>query len=378
VLERAVAALSQRVVAMIGLRPFTRELYHIFVDGWGASYVDVDRTLHSIRELGNDGWARGWAATAQRYLWLAREAEAAGLRASGSALYKRASLYFRIADVAIDLDTPLKRALYRQCVDAYARFAALNEPPIDRLTFHRQAASVAGYLHRPLGAGKAPCVIIIPGLGSAKEQPDFPPEVLTARGIAAFPLDIPGHGEAFQETRLTAEAYQAVSDAFDVLAAHPAIDERRIAVLGTSLGGTVALKAASEDDRFCAVVNISGFYEPRDWFEASARFVEAALKYVTGIAGGPEVRELVGTFTLRGAIGRIGCPLLTVHGGRDSLIPIEEARRIHAEAVCPNKLVTYPSGDHALCNTPEARFAILDWLAEQMAQTASQPVSLAG
>jgi pimeloyl-ACP methyl ester carboxylesterase len=125
-------------------------------------------------------------------------------------------------------------------------------------------------------------------------------------------------------------------------------------------------------------VNVSGFYEPRHWFASSARLVEAALRYVTGIDGAAEMAELIAGFTLRGAVARIRCPLLTVHGERDVFIPVQEARHIYAEATCAKTLILYPHGDHGLCNTPQARYDVLDWLAQQFRQQASRPVSLAG
>jgi dipeptidyl aminopeptidase/acylaminoacyl peptidase len=379
VLRRLGAALSQRVVAAVGLRPFTRELYHVFIDGWGASFKDVDRTLRQIRQLGDRPWAQAWERTGHHYVELAGRREAEGRCASAAGLYKRASLLFRIGDVAISADTPVKRDLYARCAAAYARYAELSAPPIERVQVGGIGSPLAGYLHRPPRPGAVPCVVIVPGLASAKEQPDFQPEPLVERGIAAFAMDLPGHGEAFVGSRLHFSSYRAISEAIDVLSRHPGIDPERIAVLGTSLGGTVALKAASEDSRIAAVVNISGFYEPRHWFEASARFVEAALKYVTGIDGSPEVRDLVQQFTLRGSIARITCPILTVHGERDIIIPVEEARRIHAEVTAPHTLVIYPGGDHGLLNTPEAGYDVLDWIVQQIgAERADRLTTIAG
>jgi 2,6-dihydroxypseudooxynicotine hydrolase len=379
VLRRLGAALSRRVVAAVGLRPFTRELYHVFIDGWGASFKDVDYTLRQIRQLGDGPWAQAWERTADHYAELAGKRESEGRCASAAALYKRASLLFRIGDIAISADTSIKRDLYARCAAAYARYAELTEPSIERLQVGGIGSPLAGYLHRPLRPGSTPCVVIVPGLASSKEQPDFQPEPLVERGIAAFTMDLPGHGEAFAGSRLHFSSYHAISAAIDVLSRQPGIDPERVAVLGTSLGGTVALKAASEDSRIAAVVNISGFYEPRHWFEASARFVEAALKYVTGIDGSPEVRDLVQQFTLRGSIAQITCPILTVHGERDIIIPVEEARHIHAEATAPHTLVIYPGGDHGLLNTPEAGYDVLDWMVQQLsAEKANRLTTIAG
>ena len=378
-LRRLAFKVADGVVGAVGLRPFARPFYHVFIDGWGASYLDMDRTLRQIRHLGDEPWGRAWERTADQYLTLARELDGQGRRGSAAELYRRASLYFRIGDYVMSADTPLKRHLYGQCAAAYARYAELAEPPLERIALDGEWRGVAGYLHRPPCAGPVPCVIIVPGLGSSKEQPDFNPALLTARGIAAFAMDVPGHGEAFASSRLHVASYRIVNDAVDLLAAHPAIDAERIAILGTSLGGTIALKAASEERRICAVVNISGFYEPRHWFESSARFVETALKLVTGIEGSLEVRELVQQFTLRGSVAGITCPLLTVHGEADGIIPAQEARQVHAEARAEKTLRLYPGGDHGLLNTPAARYEVLDWLSQRLLNDdVNRPAALAG
>jgi fermentation-respiration switch protein FrsA (DUF1100 family) len=84
-------------------------------------------------------------------------------------------------------------------------------------------------------------------------------------------------------------------------------------------------------------------------------------------------------FTLRGSIARITCPILTVHGERDIIIPVEEARRIHAEVTAPHTLVIYPSGDHGLLNTPEAGYDVLDWIVQQIgAERADRLTTIAG
>ncbi|MCL4508351.1 MAG: alpha/beta fold hydrolase [Chloroflexi bacterium] len=364
-LFRAGFVIANRIVGTVGLRPFFRPVYHVFVDGWGIALSDVDRTLKRIRRLGEDAWAHAWAETARSYVTLAQQHQSEGHIASTAECYWRAALSFRAADIALG-DSLLKRELYAGCAESYRRFAELHSPYVERHTFSDASTTHAGYLHLPPGDGPFPCVIVVHGLGSSKEQPDFRPEALTQRGFAAFVADVAGHGEAFDSSRLTTSSFKIVSVSVDLLQQHPAILPDRIAVLGTSLGGTMALRAASEDPRLRAVVNISGFYEPRHWFEKSARLTEGALRLVTGITDGQALRDLIAQFTLRGSIARITCPILNVHGDADIIIPVDEARLIHAEAAERSTLRIYHGGDHAVLNFPAARFEILDWLTHRL------------
>ena len=67
--------------------------------------------------------------------------------------------------------------------------------------------------------------------------------------------------------------------AFETLAAHPAVDPQRIAFLGFSVGGSVALVAASDPriaDRLRAVVFFGGYYDVFDFLSAAASGVSVA------------------------------------------------------------------------------------------------------
>lgn len=366
-LRAATLRLANHVVSRVSMRPFLRPIYHILVDGWGLLLADVDRTLKRIRRLGEDAWAEQWAITGHEYLALAAQYEQANQTLSATEAYWHAALAFHAGDYILGANDPQKWELYRQSVHAYARFAALSTPPVERISLNTPLGEYHGYLHFPATTGPFPCVVVIHGLGSTKEQPDFPPHALTRRGFAAFVTDMPGHGEAYPATRLTIDSYTLILHALDWLKQHPAIVPSQLALLGTSLGGTIALRAASASHTILrGVVNISGFYEPRHWFEKSAHLTEAALKAVTGISNSADLRQLISQFTLRGAIAKIRCPILSVHGDADIIVPADEARLIHQEASANSTLRIFPGGDHALLNTPEARYLILNWLTTQL------------
>jgi 2,6-dihydroxypseudooxynicotine hydrolase len=350
----------------MSIRPFVRGYYHIFVSGWGANYLDVDRTFRQIKRAGTEDWARAWGVTAQRTLDQAQLAESRGHIATARELYWRSALYFHIGDYALAEYTEQKQQLYAASVRAYRRHAELAQPPVVRLLVPYKGTSIPGYLHLPPGDGPFPCVIIVPGLGSSKEQPDFPPESIVARGFAAFHMDMPGHGETYPHLLLDYDSYGAVSAAVDTLSTLPSVVASAISVLGTSLGGTIALRAASADRRIASVVSISGFYEPGPWFERSAKLTEPSLRVVTGHRSYQAVRELVHAFTLRGLVKQITCPLLAVHGDSDTIVPVEESRHIYAEAATDKAMIIYPGGDHGVCNSPTAGLDVLDWISHKV------------
>jgi dipeptidyl aminopeptidase/acylaminoacyl peptidase len=46
-------------------------------------------------------------------------------------------------------------------------------------------------------------------------------------------------------------------------------------------------------------------------------------------------------------IGELGCPILIVHGSRDDVVPVENARELHKNANGPKRLEIIEGGDHS-------------------------------
>jgi dienelactone hydrolase len=105
-------------------------------------------------------------------------------------------------------------------------------------------------VHSPARAG-APGVVIVPGLGSRKDNHADFAAAASAAGMAALALDVRGHGES--GGALGPGALDDVLAAVEWLgrAGHPAIGLR-----GSSMGGWLALHAAPRDPRVRAVVAI--------------------------------------------------------------------------------------------------------------------------
>lgn len=108
--------------------------------------------------------------------------------------------------------------------------------------------------------------------------------------------------------------YTTLTDAVGALAKHPAVDRRRIHVLGLSLGGTLAVTLAAFDPRVQGLVSWFGGFQPS---------TEAQIKRLP--------------------------PTLVLHGGQDKIVPVEQARRLAAVAQrlgVRNELKIYPEAGH--------------------------------
>lgn len=186
----------------------------------------------------------------------------------------------------------------------------------------------------PNGTGPFPAVIISHTVGG------FQPEVegdamrrLLAAGYAVGALDhfAPrGLREASGGGFTTAAAASDALIALRLLATHPRIDPKRIAMIGFSMGGQAAQNAA---------------YEPiRHRFAGDARFAAHVSFY------GP-----CSSLALDGARTMTGAPVLLLFGGKDETTTRERCGQIEAlvraaQPDAPLRAIWYPEAYHAWNN----------------------------
>ncbi len=115
--------------------------------------------------------------------------------------------------------------------------------------------NIVGHLFMPQSSGKVPAVLLMHGSGGIYDAMlDYWPKLLNAQGIAVFSLDRFGP----RGVKSTAEDQSQVPFAADVadafaalrlLASHPGIDAKRIAIMGFSRGGIASWRTAVETHR---------------------------------------------------------------------------------------------------------------------------------
>src|SRR5206468_2261133 len=126
----------------------------------------------------------------------------------------------------------------------------------EAVTLTSMGFKLAGKLFFPDGGAPAAALIICHGAGDFKENYFELAEYLAGRGVAAFALDMCGHGES-EGPRFHVSIKQWVADiraAVDFLSKHQRVDSSRIAAFGLSSGGTAILEAALIDSRLRTLV----------------------------------------------------------------------------------------------------------------------------
>jgi dienelactone hydrolase len=204
-------------------------------------------------------------------------------------------------------------------------------------TRSRPPAMAQGQLVLPPKAAadtKWPAVVLVHGSGGVyPEEVSYWARLLTEQGIAAFVIDVfsprgvKSTGEDQSQVPFAADTADAFA-ALGMLASHPRLDPKRIAVMGFSRGGITAVRSG--------VAPIIKGAAP-----AGLRFVAHVALYSGGCAGTLAVTPKPGTFSPE--------PMLFVHGDADDYAYISDCRsyaqRISA-AGTPTEFVALPGVRH--------------------------------
>jgi dienelactone hydrolase len=144
------------------------------------------------------------------------------------------------------------RAGQANCTYAFATNSPAGLPDLLKPAPQGPAATAVGHLFLPAGSGAVPALVFMHGSGGVYDAMlGYWPRLLNGAGIAMFAVDSFGP----RGVRSTVDDQSQVPFAADVadvfnalklLATHPRVDAKRIAVLGTSRGGLASWRASVE------------------------------------------------------------------------------------------------------------------------------------
>ena len=217
-----------------------------------------------------------------------------------------------------------------------------------------------------------PAVQWAPGYGGGQGPVDWTPD-----GYITLGLNIRGHGISSTyfklptshhlwniedpETYYYRGAYMDIIRGIDFLASRPEVNQKHIAVEGSSQGGAFALAGASLDKRVsCAVAYVPYLGNIQDygyWCLFARGFADKLKDPVAG----PKVARTIGYIDTANLAETITCPMLIIVGAQDRTCPplcgIVDYNRLPKNTI--KKLVIDPIADHE--NTQLMRDASKAW-----------------
>ena len=234
----------------------------------GADVGEVLTTAQAITAGDYDSWHDEWLATAD---WVSAEAEkmlAEGHRISARDGLMRANNYYRSAEFFLhgNSDDPRIDHAYNRGRQCFRAAAALFDPPIEPVEIPYESTVLHGYFYRAAGSDTSPhpTMIMHTGFdGTCEEMHWFGAAAGQERGYHVLTFDGPGQAAARHLDGLVfrPDWENVITPVLDWLLARPGLDPTRVGLLGLSMGGLLAPRAAAFEHRLAACVAMDGVYD---------------------------------------------------------------------------------------------------------------------
>lgn len=246
-----------------------------------------------------------------------------------------------------------------------------------RVTFGNcRGETLVGVLHHAGEERKAGSVILCHGMESDKNSDKLIvlSRRLAASGIATLRFDFSYVGESggkFENITYSGEV-EDLRAAFDRMQ-----DEYpgKTAILGSSMGGTVALMFAAQEPRVAALVTIAAPLHPENFPKRilTARQIKKWRDRGHTLYNGRRLNvtllEDLERIQVADAVRQIRCPVLILHGDADEVVPVAEAFELHDCINHVKRLSILKDTDHRLANPAGTRQAMAEavaWLKEHL------------
>jgi dienelactone hydrolase len=324
---------------------------------------------------------------ADRLVEIGQAEAAAGHRLSAAEKHRRAVIYYMTAERMQSRHFAPRQDAYRKMLDAMDRAIELATLNCERVEIPYQNTSYPGLLVQGAGVGPRPCMVHCNGLDSVKEMIYWSGigDELSRRGVSTLMIDHPGVGEALRLRGLhaIAESERWAGAAVDFLQARGDVRTDRIGMMGWSLGGYYAPRAAAFERRFKLCV---AWGANHNWGELQRlrmaregdRPVPHYWDHVLWVWGQNDIEEFLefaNRISLVGVVDKITVPFLITHGAGDRQIPLRYAHQSFDEATnSPKrelKIFSEHEGGVEHCsadNMEPVRSFIADWIEETFAE----------
>lgn len=234
---------------------------------------------------------------------------------------------------------------------------------LDGLVIRSAGCRLLGGLHRAAGDGRLPAVLLLHGIPGHEKNLDLAVE-LRDRGVHVLHLHYRGSWGSEGDYSLT-HLLPDARGALEWLAAQPFVDPARIALVGISLGGWLALALAGRAKGVFAVVSLSPLLDParRPLLPEEAAEFAASLH---GTRADQLLREWAGLMPVHAFASRLASmPILLVTAGGDTFFPPEHYSNL-PEELERSTHVRFPRADHVFSDVrPGLRHVVCQWLLER-------------
>jgi pimeloyl-ACP methyl ester carboxylesterase len=369
------------------------DLFFMAALGWGPSGgLDIGEAFHvasTIVDGDAESWVRSFAACAEAQSMQAEAWTARGWkRQAGEARLKAFAAWRSAWQFAIPGSDTMRDLMDCQRASFDVALAELGSPATRFSVPWEGKVLPAVFLRHP--APDAPVVLVIGGADTAHED-----LFLTAgrglfeRGFSVVLADLPGQGAtAFDGLHWESAAERPIGAIVDALVERFGVRTGRLALLGLSLGGYFATRAAAHEPRLAAVMASTPFPNPAEMFRLSVDAARQAVAAVAPTSAARVAREQAlwkaGASSPQDLLARsaamvtdahgVTVPFLSILGTGDSLVFAQQARAWHRDIDSARKdfvLLDAATGADGHCQVANRRRLVQEcagWLGEVLAR----------
>ncbi|ORX86868.1 alpha/beta-hydrolase [Basidiobolus meristosporus CBS 931.73] len=268
----------------------------------GADIAECVATALRITDGDFESWYREWCDTAQQVKAQGMAASRHGDEVGARNAFLRASNYYRSAEFFLhgNPTDPRVVATWQLSVDAFRLALGFFKTNVELVEIPYENTTLPGYLfyssdyHKGKNEAR-PLLIHHGGFDSIQEECYFMSAAgAISRGYHTLIFEGPGQGGVLrkQNIRFRPDWEAVVTPVVDWALKREEIDPLKIALMGTSLGGFLAVRAAAFEYRLAACISIDGFY---DFWEVGKAKMPAAFMslWETGMLSDSMVSSLV-------------------------------------------------------------------------------------
>jgi dienelactone hydrolase len=349
------------------------ERVQIAINNWAprflANGVDPNDSQRATKHIERwDDWNREWSACAAVHERMAEEAEAQECYQSAGYHYFHAAITYHFGKFLFVHRPDELRTTHEHVVRTYQKGLPYFDFPGEQVAIpYEGGGTMYGIFRKPWHTPKPPVVILIPGLDSVKEELHNYGDDFLRRGMAVLAIDGPGQGEMEFEYPLRFDYEVPLRYAIDYLESRQDVNAERVGLMGVSLGGYFATRAAAFEPRIKAVICNCAAYSFADGFEQRPLLTREAFVFRLKATDESTARTLLKPFSLQGVMEKVTCPLLVIMGHQDRIVSPASAEQMVAEAGGEAELWMFEDGNHVCNNIPyKHRPQQADWMRRKL------------
>ncbi len=235
-------------------------------------------TMARVRHTSELSWYREWYKTAERVRAIGDDCLENGHDISAGETYLRASSYYLTAEVLLHTNPDDKRILeaYKKGGEYFMKGLELLSAPVSEVWIPYEDTKIKGYFFRTDAASttgglgtsgtdvsfKAPILIVHQGYDAPIESTKYVAEEAIKRGYHCLLFEGPGQGLTIRQQNIPLQPdwEKVVSAVVDYAITIPEVDEDNIMLMGISMGGGFAVRAAAYEPRLKLCILNPGYY----------------------------------------------------------------------------------------------------------------------